>query len=222
MYKKILSSVLMLLTAATTAMAVVVGIDANGSIPKQMMENNVARKTRIYIQAAKSHQITDAIYNGNYCTLLARTLETNGYEMTKNVTQADYVIFYEFDVSEPYDVTNRVCEQIASAHAFNNDQNSQGDINQYQFVDKVETYYEHTFHLWGYKTSNPDTPIWEMRATTNVQRSNINFILPYMFAAGHYTFYCNSGSNIIRCTTPFLDFDTGIVRKVRAYLNKPY
>lgn len=217
MKKKYFLFALLLLAASAEAKATdyEIKINASGSIPTTTATEIGQHYTRIFIQAAATHKITNNLLNNNFRTFLARTLERNGYRMTKNPEQADYIIFYEFDRSEPYQVTTRKAEK--TAHVVTDG----GSGAEYQYVDRDVTVCTHSFRFLGYKKSDLNNPVWEMRTATQADEPNCNIMFPYMFGIGH-KYYCRGGSICEGTETFFLGAEKPIVKSVRKYLNNPY
>lgn len=216
MKKKYFLFALLLLAASAEAKATdyEIKINASGSIPTTTATEVGQHCTLIFIQAAATHKITNNLLNNNFRTFLARTLERNGYRMTKNPEQADYIIFYEFDRSEPYQVTTRKAEN--TAYVVTNG----GRGAEYQYVDRDVTVCTHSFRFLGYKKSDLNNPVWEMRTATQADEPNCNIMFPYMFGIGH-KYYCRGGS-ICEGTEAVEGYDKLIVKSVRKYLNNPY
>ncbi len=171
----------------------------------------------------QSNVVDNSWLHKNFRTYLARSLEANKYVLVQNPSNADYIMYYEYAISEPF--VERVKKQRlldkASVSGGSSTSSVSGSASSYEYYEEEVTYYQRSFSLKAYSRASKSETVWEMETQSSGTVDRLDVILPYLFAASQKLF-CKASGRALVWTTDVLFGDKPIVKRVEKYLLKPY
>lgn len=169
---------------------------------------------------------TDSWTVKNAKTYLARSLESCGYTLTKNVNDATHVMYLSYGSSKPYDITETERRVVDKVDAQNT--NANASATSYEYYDVTLTRKNFHIRLAAYSIQNgtlSKTTDYEIKVTRNSSSTNkIENVFPLLFSAAiKLDLLCKpSGGEL--AWYPYLLFgsDKPIIKQVKAFLENPY